>query len=105
MNVPVITNSLGKEERDFGFELAEGTEVHRSCGLTWRGENYIFGGDIEKRQISKIVDCGLERVGSLSFNFTNAACTNLNDEIIYLCFDDGPSFGGLHFKLANRFSN
>ena len=97
-NDPVITNSLGKEDRDFNFDLTERTEVFRSCGLTWRGESYVFGGESENRQISKIVGCSLERIGSLDNDFINATCTNVNDEDLYLCFNESPCFGVFDFK-------
>ena len=49
----------------YGF----GTEAYRSCSVIWRGEFYISGGRYEKKQISKLNKCKLERVGSLPYVF------------------------------------
>ena len=91
-NKAVITDGSGKEEHvgvDFRFIFGENTEVYGSCSITWRGELFIFGGRIDEyRQISKLNDCTLERVGTLSFDHRYGTCAVVNDEEIYLCFDD-----------------
>ena len=69
------------------FMMGNETQARSSCSINWRGEFFIFGGSLERRQISKLSGCKLHRLGSLSFNFYAGACTNLNDERIYLCFD------------------
>ena len=100
LNVPIITNASGREDRNFYFEYGEGVQVTRSCGLTWRNEHYIFGGGIHENddpmdpsdvkwrtQISKIVNCQLKKIAELPFDHDEAGCTNVSDRIIYLCFN------------------
>ena len=89
-NNAVITNGNGKEEypgNDFSFTFGKNTEVYKSCSVTWRGEFFIFGGFDDKKQITKLNGCRLERVGSLSFDHYGGTCAVVNDEDIYLCFD------------------
>ena len=62
-NVPVVTNSNGKNDRDIDFIFGEDTQVYAPCSLTWRGEHYVFGGRYESRQISKIIGCELRNIG------------------------------------------
>ena len=88
-NVPVITDSTGKAKyagEDFDFDFGEETEVFDSCSVTYRGDLYIFGGYDQWNQISKVMDCSLKRVGSLSFNFYHGGCAAVNEERSYLCF-------------------
>ena len=88
-HVPVITDSSGRAEyagKDFDFSFGPKTKVSNSCSITYRGNFYVFGGS-SKRQISKVIDCSLKRVGTLSFNFEYGACTTVNEDVIYLCFD------------------
>ena len=87
MSFPVLTDSSGKIEEDINFNLDIMDEVFRSCTLTWRGEHFIFGGESRKKQISKIVDCGLEKLGELQFYHASVACTNVANKFIYLCFN------------------
>ena len=89
-NVPIITNASGREDRNFTFGM-ENIEVYRSCGLTYRGEHYIFGGLNNKTQISKIEGCQLMSIGQLTFSHEFGACANVADNQIYLCFHDGNS--------------
>ena len=87
---PVITDTLGTVKYggvDFEFETESETEVHNSCSVTFKGKSYVFGGTSMKTQISQINNCQLKRVGSLSFEFSFGACTNVNDSELYLCFD------------------
>ena len=43
-NPPVITNASGRVDKNFEFLFGQDTEVYHSCGLTWRGDFYVFGG-------------------------------------------------------------
>ena len=89
--MPIITNSAGKVEKpatDFMFVYGQGTEVYESCSINWQGEMYIFGGAYRTTQISKLSGCKVERVNSLQFDHRRAACANMNDQSIYLCFND-----------------
>ena len=74
----------GYEQLDFDFGY--GTEVHHSCSLQWQNQYYVFGGKIEKRQVSMVNGKRLERKSTLDFDFSFGACTVLNQETIVLCF-------------------
>ena len=91
----VIDNN-GKEEHagvDFRFTFGEKTEVRESCSVTWHGEFFVFGGHVgaQIKQISKMNGCSLERIGTLSFEHNFATCAVVNDETIYLCFNDNST--------------
>ena len=77
---------------DFRFIFGEHTEVLYSCSITWHGEFFIFGGSTERRQISKLNGCTLERIGHLLFDQKDGGCAVLNDDI-YLCFN---TYGDLY---------
>ena len=59
--------------------------------MTYRNQFFVFGGTNynggDRRQISKISNCGLERIGTLDFDHVNGACAGVNDTRIYLCFN------------------
>ena len=90
VNVPIITNSTGREDRNFYFLMGENTQVFYSCSITWRNKHYVFGGKTEKKQISQIVGCELKRMGNLAFDHYYGACTTVSESLIYLCFNDAP---------------
>lgn len=87
LNVPVITNAAGRQDRNFVFLYDELAEVNNGCAVTWRNEFFIFGGRSQDKQISKLIGCQLQRVGQLAFNHQFAACANVADEKLYLCFN------------------
>ena len=86
-NVPLITNSSGYEDRNINFQLERDTQVYHSCGLTYRGEHFIFGGSSKTTQIAKIDGCQLRTIGQLTFNHYRGACANVAEEQVYLCFN------------------
>ena len=88
-----MTNASGREDSDFNFEFEPDTEVYFSCGLTYRGEHFVFGGRSKKTQIAKIDGCQLRSIGQLNFKHIKGACANVADEEIYLCFSWGDSNG------------
>ena len=45
-------NHLGNVKRELKLNFEKGTEVYNSCGATLNGQNWIIGGDNEKRQVS-----------------------------------------------------
>ena len=90
-NVPVITNAAGLDDRDINFEFGENTEVHNSCGLTFRNQYFVFGGNSFKTQISQIINCQLKRIGQLEFNHDDGGCANVGNNRVYLCFNDKSS--------------
>ena len=88
---PIITDLEGTVKyggTDFNFDYGTETEVDLSCSITWKGSLYIFGGNFEKRQISIVDGCQLTRIGTLSFDLDGGACTNVNNEELFLCFDN-----------------
>ena len=93
-NIPVITDSNGKAEysgKDFDFDFGDETQVQDCCSVTYRGHFYVFGGYNFKKQISKLEGCSLQRIGSLDFDFYLGGCATVNEESIYLCFDEDDS--------------
>ena len=44
VNVPIITDEFGREDRNFMFMFENGTSAHGGCSITWRNDFYIFGG-------------------------------------------------------------
>ena len=91
---PIITNAEGKVEyadKDFSFSFGEGTQAHYSCSITWRNQFFVFGGTADRKQISILNGCQLERIGSLAFDQYYGGCANVGDEAIYLCFNQEPA--------------
>ena len=72
-----------------GFAFDYNVEVYQSCSVVFKGAMYVFGGFKENRQIAQVTtkDCGLKRLGSLSFDFVQGACTVIEGDEIMLCFD------------------
>ena len=90
-NRPIIINSSGRNDQDFYFEFEAKAEVLHSCSIFWQNQHYVFGGQHEKRQVLKIVNCQLTSVGKLDFDFNNGGCATTPQEQIYLCFDEKNS--------------
>ena len=67
------------------------TSAGGSCSLVWENQFYIFGGNLDstKTQISKLDGCMVKRTGDLDFDFESGACTNFNNQQVYLCFPQG----------------
>ena len=81
--------SLDDGHVKIGFAFEDNVEVYQSCSLVFKGTMYVFGGAKENRQIAQVTtkDCGLKRLGSLSFDFVQGACTVIEGDEIMLCFD------------------
>ena len=86
-SVEIITNAAGKDDRLIDFSINDDAEVDQSCSIIWNNDLYVYGGNERKTQISKVIKCRLERVGTLAFHHSNGDCLNVADEQIYLCFD------------------
>ena len=90
LGIPVITD-MGRTVKyggtDFEFEFETDTQVYYSCSINWQGDLYLFGGQTEKRQVSRVEGCQLTRVATLPFDLHAGACTNVNNEELFLCFD------------------
>ena len=58
-------------------------------------EFYVIGGTSDysgdKRQISKLNGCQLDRIGTLDFDHSFAACTVFDESLIYLCFNNNSA--------------
>ena len=81
--------SLDDGHVKIGFAFEDNVEVYQSCSVVFKGAMYVFGGAKENRQIAQVTtkDCGLKRLGSLSFDFVQGACTVIEGDEIMLCFD------------------
>ena len=81
---PLVINS--NSEISFNFDST--SAVWEACSVEYRGEYYLFGGRFHPRQISKVENCGLRRIGTLDFDFNTGACGSFNfkKEIALLCF-------------------
>ena len=49
---------------------------------------FVFGGAYQNHQISKVENYRLTPIGQLSFLFDNGACTNVGNELFFLCCHD-----------------
>ena len=86
-NPPVLTNFNGKNDKAFKFEMGTNTFASLSCSMTWKNRFYVFGGEKSfDKQISRLDQCRLTRVGSLNFPFGYSSCTNMANEKLFLCF-------------------
>ena len=81
------------------FTIADDVEVYGSCAVTYQDQFYVYGGWNHKRQIAKVTDKALRKVGSLPFDFTLGGCSSTTNKII-LCFHfDGD--GKTCYKTTN----
>ena len=89
-------------DKQTDFTFSSGTEVEGSCSVVWRDEMFVFGGNNQNHQISKVESCRLTLVGQLSMKANKPACTNVGDELIFICFHDksDPSTDQKCFKAA-----
>ena len=88
-NKPILTDLNGTAMNCPAFTIADNVEVSGSCAVTYQDHFYVYGGYNHKRQIAKVTDKSLRKVGSLPFDFTSGGCSSTTDKII-LCFhDDG----------------
>ena len=72
--------------RQPNFEFEAETEVDGSCGVTFEGKMFIYGGYDLDTQISQVVGFALKRVGTLPFKHQVGGCATGRGEI-YLCFN------------------
>ena len=85
-NVPILTNLDGKVDIKLSFEYETGIGVSYSCGVHFRGNFYIYGGEDNRQQIAKVSNCTLKKVANLEFSFFEGACAANSDQL-FLCFD------------------
>ena len=69
------------------------------------GQMLIFGGYIEKKQISMVEKCGLKRIGTLPMEFYYGACNTYpigqQDYQVLLCFAFSNTTGCHRYYLIN----
>jgi len=82
---PLLVDFEGNTNESFQFRFGTNTEVYGSCPVVFQGENFIFGGATNKRQVSKISDCWLNRQSDLPFDFNFGSCGTYNNRV-HLCF-------------------
>ena len=61
----------------------------------------LLGNRADKRQISKLVGCHLQLIGTLEFDHYHGAGTNFNDEKIYLCFNTASNEDNRKCRFAS----
>lgn len=81
-----ITGSLEKLPSDC-VERDQGTEAWKSCSVQWQNKMHIYGGHKYQRQITRLDGFQLRKIGDLTFDFIFGACSTINGQFIYLCFD------------------
>ena len=87
----MLINSNGEQEQLGCFQHDSNTQAYWACSVQWQNQMYIFGGSVSttKRQISRLFGYKVERVGSLSFDYSNGGCSAMNNQYIFLCFSNG----------------
>ena len=88
MTGKTLVPAKDKKSKGLAFTVSTNSEVLNSCGLTFQGKFYIYGGKNKKKQISFIEQCELKPVPAIQLanDFEKGACTVGNGQI-YLCFD------------------
>ena len=90
---------LGTLNKVAEFVFGDETEVHYSCSATLNGEMFVFGGynGDKRRQISKVENCSLKRIGTLPMDFADGTCNTYQTENgewqILLCFGEYDESG------------
>ena len=82
----LLNGFMASKQPDFTF--GPGTQAYEACSITWKNQMYLFGGNTEVHQISRVENCQLSLVGQLSFRMRKGACTNLANEMVYICFPE-----------------
>ena len=85
----LLINSNGEQEELGCFQPDSNTQAIWACSVEWQNQMYIFGGSVERRQISKLFGHKVERLGSLTFDYRNGGCSAMNNQYIFLCFSHG----------------
>ena len=82
----MLINSKDEQKELSCFERDDKTDAYGSCSVNWRNQFHVFGGFNEKRQISRLNDYRLERIGSLAFDHGHGACSVMANQFIFVCF-------------------
>ena len=84
-SVPVLTD-LNGSDKTTSFEIESDVVVRNACGVQFKGQLYVYGSHYsDYRQITKVEDCRLKRIGTLPFKFKTGACAATADQL-FLCF-------------------
>ena len=78
--------SFGDDSQSIADSSRTNFEKEFSCTILVGNRMLIFGGLIEKTQVSVVHPWGIHRIQTLPFPFQYGTCT-LTDNTIYLCFD------------------
>ena len=81
----MLVNLAGGQEQFTCFERDDNTEVSGSCSVIWQNELFVFGGERQRRQISRLSGQKLERFGDLGFDLLAGACDVMANNL-FLCF-------------------
>ena len=84
-NPPLIIDEVGEPNYEISMTYDYRTQVHGSCASFFKGEMYVFGGQLHKTQVSVIDGCNLKRLVDLPFEFSYGACEAI-DDFVALCF-------------------
>ena len=87
----LLVNSEGEVNELSCFERDDNTEAFMSCSVNWQNQLHVFGGNRERRQISRLNGYRLERIGDLAFDHNFGACSVMADQYIFLCFNTPSS--------------
>ena len=81
-----LVDSAGEKEALNCFERDDKTVAYKSCSVNWNNQFFIFGGEVERRQISQLIGYKLKRIADLTFDFLQGECGVMADTYIFLCF-------------------
>ena len=85
----LLLNSEGEQKELACFERDDTmTEAYASCSINWNNQLFIFGGNSDKRQISRLTGHKLERIGTLLFDHYQGSCSMMANKHIFLCFSN-----------------
>ena len=87
----LLLDATGRQDQLDCFSHDQNAEADESCSLTWQNQLYVFGGDSNKRQISRLSGYRLHVVGALPFDHRLGACANFANKKLFLCFNDASS--------------
>ena len=86
----MLLNSEGAQKELACFERDKYTQAFHSCSIIWNNQLFIFGGNYNRRLISRLTGYKLEKANSsLSFDHEQGACSVMANSFVYLCFPNG----------------
>ena len=68
--------------KSINFEIESEVYVYHSCGVQFKGDFYVYGSySGDQRQIAKVTECSLKRVGTLPFTHDLGACAATTEQV------------------------